>query len=85
MKIYDKDMYNKQEEMRNVIIVVVAFLVGFFVGYMANSFTSAKEENKIENDLNNVTASIHRTYDSLSQYKTSKKVDNNKKCKKDSL
>ena len=36
MKIYDKDMYNKQEEMRNVIIVVVAFLVGFFVGYMAN-------------------------------------------------
>ena len=45
MKIYDKDMYNKQEEMRNVIIVVVAFLVGFFVGYMANSFTSAKEEN----------------------------------------
>ena len=66
MKIYDKDMYNKQEEMRYVIIVVVAFLVGFFVGYMPNSFTTSKEENKIENDLNNVTASIHRTYDSLS-------------------
>lgn len=55
MKIYDKEMYHKQEEIRNVIIIIVAFLVGFFVGYIANSFSQDNINNNIvqENSIVN--------------------------------
>lgn len=45
MKIYDKEVYNRQEEIRNVVIIIVSFLVGFFVGYMANSITNTSDNN----------------------------------------
>ena len=54
MKIYDKEVYNRQEEIRNVIIIIISFLVGFFVGYMANTITHTENNtvNQIEeNDL----------------------------------
>ncbi len=53
MKIYDKDVYNKQEEIRNVVIIIIAFLVGFFVGYIANTLTRIEnvEEQNIINNL----------------------------------
>lgn len=38
MKVYDKEMYNKQESLRTIVIIVVTFLLGFFAGYMAHSF-----------------------------------------------
>lgn len=54
MKIYDKDMYNKQENIRAVIIVIVAFLLGFFSGYIVHPSNEQKIENeiKIENNIN---------------------------------
>ena len=54
MKIYDKDMYNKQENIRAVIIVIVAFLLGFFSGYIVHPNEEPKTENqvKIENNIN---------------------------------
>lgn len=38
MKIYDKEMYKKQESIRMTIIVIVVFLIGFIAGYLATSF-----------------------------------------------
>lgn len=52
MKIYDKEVYNKQEEIRNVIIIIVSFLVGFMVGYMANTITN--NNNTSKNVINNL-------------------------------
>lgn len=52
MKIYDKEVYNRQEEIRNVVIIIVSFLVGFFVGYMANSITSTSDNSV--NVINNL-------------------------------
>lgn len=52
MKIYDKEMYNRQEEIRNIVIIIVTFLIGFFVGYLANSFTNNKENENEVNTLN---------------------------------
>lgn len=43
MKVYDKEMYNKQESLRTIIIIVVVFLLGFFAGYMAHSFNETHE------------------------------------------
>ncbi len=43
MKVYDKEIYEKQESLRFTLLIIVVFLVGFFAGYIANSFTSQKE------------------------------------------
>jgi len=43
MKVYDKEIYEKQESLKFTLLIIVVFLVGFFAGYLANSFTSPKE------------------------------------------
>lgn len=43
MKVYDKEIYEKQESLRFTLLIIVVFLVGFFAGYFANSFASQKE------------------------------------------
>ena len=49
MKVYDKEIYEKQESIKFTLLIIVVFLVGFIAGYMACSFTS----NKIDNSNNN--------------------------------
>lgn len=48
MKVYDKEIYEKQESIKFTLLIVIVFLVGFFAGYLASSFTFQKEvpENK---------------------------------------
>lgn len=53
MKIYDKEVYSRQEEVRNVIIIIISFLVGFGVGYMANTITSTN--NTVNNTINTLS------------------------------
>ena len=43
MKVYDKEIYEKQESLRFTLLIIVVFLVGFFAGYFAKSFTSPKD------------------------------------------
>ena len=43
MKVYDKEIYEKQESMKFTLLVIVVFLVGFFAGYIASSFANPKE------------------------------------------
>ncbi len=50
MKVYDKEMYNKQESLKTTVIFIIVFLLGFFAGYITNSFT--KDVNK---EVNNNT------------------------------
>ena len=49
MKVYDKEIYEKQESMKFTLLIIVVFLVGFFAGYIASSFTSPKDENQEKN------------------------------------
>ena len=51
MKVYDKEIYEKQESIKFTLLIIVVFLVGFFAGYFANSFTSIKS---IENSNNHI-------------------------------
>ena len=58
MKVYDKEIYEKQESLKFTLLIVIVFLVGFFAGYIAHSFASSKtvpnnEEIQIENVSNN--------------------------------
>lgn len=58
MKVYDKEIYEKQESIKFTLLVIIVFLVGFFAGYIASSFTSSQKEPavnktvKIENVSN---------------------------------
>lgn len=45
MKIYDKEMYVRNESIKSAIVVIVAFILGFAVGCMA-----INEELKIQNN-----------------------------------
>ena len=49
MKVYDKEIYEKQESIKFTVLVIVVFLVGFVAGYLACSFTSQKDAPKNEN------------------------------------
>lgn len=49
MKVYDKEMYNKQESLRTIIFLVIVFLLGFFAGYMAHSFSQTHEPKNTSN------------------------------------
>lgn len=58
MKVYDKEIYEKQESIKFTLLIIIVFLVGFFAGFLANSFTVQKEVNtnktmQIENVGNN--------------------------------
>lgn len=46
MKVYDKEIYSKQESLRTIVVIIIVFLLGFFAGYMAKSFN---ETHKPEN------------------------------------
>ena len=46
MKVYDKEIYSKQESLRTRVVIIVVFLLGFFAGYMAKAFN---ETHKPEN------------------------------------
>ena len=51
MKVYDKEMYNKQESIKTTIIMILVFLIGFVAGYLANSFNSTNNVNTINNNI----------------------------------
>lgn len=53
MKVYDKEIYQKQQSITTTIIIIVVFLLGFFAGYVANSFTSTPE-----NEVNNTNSIV---------------------------
>ncbi len=43
MKVYDKEIYSKQESIKTIAVVIIVFLLGFFAGYAANAFNSEDE------------------------------------------
>ncbi|MCI8411046.1 MAG: hypothetical protein HFJ40_01075 [Clostridia bacterium] len=51
MKIYDKEMYNKEKNMKTIVLIIVVFLLGFFTGYIVNDLKQSNNEistNEIE-------------------------------------
>ena len=48
MKVYDKEIYQKQESIKYTLIIILVFLLGFFAGYVASSFTTPKTKNETQ-------------------------------------
>ena len=56
MKVYDKEIYKKQESISMTFILIVVFLLGFFTGYITNSFSNTEKNDTINS--NNIGAQI---------------------------
>lgn len=51
MKVYDKEIYNKQESLKTIVVIIIVFLLGFFAGYVAHPFNEVHEQkNKNTNN-----------------------------------
>ena len=47
MKIYDKEIYNREQTMKSVILVIVVFLLGFATGFVVNKPRKEEKNNNI--------------------------------------
>ena len=58
MKIYDKEIYNREQTIKSVVLVIVVFLLGFFTGFVLNNpkentnQSVSNETEIIQNELN---------------------------------
>lgn len=51
MKIYDKEMYQKEQWIKSILMVIVIFIVGFIVGYFAHSYEKQETINTLEQNV----------------------------------
>ena len=51
MKIYDKEMYQKEQWIKSVLLVVGVFVLGFIVGYFVHNFENQETINTLEQDV----------------------------------
>ncbi len=51
MKIYDKEMYQKEQWIKSVLLVIGIFVLGFIVGYFVHNFEKQEIVNTLEQDV----------------------------------
>lgn len=51
MKIYDKEMYQKEQWIKSVLLVVGVFVLGFVVGYFVHNFEKQDTINSLEQNV----------------------------------
>ena len=58
MKIYDKEMYQKEQWIKSVLLVVGIFILAFIVGYFVHSFEKQETINALEQNVYNLQQKI---------------------------
>ena len=51
MKIYDKEMYQKEQWIKSVLLVIGIFILGFVVGYFVHNFEEQENINVLEQNV----------------------------------
>lgn len=51
MKIYDKEMYQKEQWIKSVLLVIGVFILGFVVGYFVHNFEKQEEVNALQQNV----------------------------------
>ncbi len=54
MKIYDKEMYQKEQWIKSVLLVVGIFVLGFIVGYFVHNFEKNEQVNSLQQNIYNL-------------------------------
>ena len=52
MKIYDKEIYSREQTIKSVVLVIVVFLLGFFTGFIVNRPTEKQKVNQTNQSIN---------------------------------
>lgn len=52
MKIYDKEMYQKEQWIKSVLLVVGIFVVGFVIGYFVHNFEKQDKITTLQEQIN---------------------------------
>lgn len=52
MKIYDKEIYQKEQWIKSVLLVIGIFILGFIVGYFVHNFEEQEEVTKLQQQVN---------------------------------
>lgn len=60
MKIYDKDMYQKEQWIKSVLLVVGIFVLGFIVGYFVHNFEKQEEVTKLQEQVNVLQQEVNK-------------------------
>ncbi len=60
MKIYDKEMYQKEQWIKSILLVIGIFVLGFVVGYFMHQFEKQDEITKLQNEVNTLKQEINQ-------------------------
>ena len=60
MKIYDKEMYQKEQWIKSVLLVIGIFILGFVVGYFVNHFEKQDVVTKLQNQVNTLQKEVNQ-------------------------
>lgn len=60
MKIYDKEMYQKEQWIKSVLLVVGIFVLGFVVGYFVHNFEKQEDMVKLQEQVNVLQRQINQ-------------------------
>ena len=61
MKIYDKEIYDRQKNINTLTIILLAFIIGFACGYIANAKTDKPESAENSISIQNETSYTSNT------------------------
>lgn len=53
-KVYDKEMYKRNEDIRNAIIIMFVFMIGFVLGCVSMHFEYKNTTNELEENIQNI-------------------------------
>ncbi len=59
MKIYDKEIYQKEQIIKSVLLVVGIFVLGFIVGYLVHNIEKQEYINMLEQNTYNLYKEIN--------------------------
>lgn len=51
MKIYDKEIYQKEQWIKSIFLVIGVFIIGFIVGYFVHNFEKQETVNQLEQNV----------------------------------
>ena len=61
MKIYDKEMYKKEQWIKSILLVIGIFILGFVVGYFVHNFEKQEKINTLQQDV----YKLHKQLDTM--------------------
>ena len=51
MKIYDKEIYQKEQIIKSVLLIIGVFVIGFMIGYFFHGMEKQNEINTLEKNI----------------------------------